>query len=113
MYRIDSQPPAVPYLRGSGAAALYSSLLWTGLNRIIAWESREFGTEVKFHVIGDGDFAGLLIADRVHVKNGALGGDAVDAWRSGSKRPTLFSRSFENSFFPGDEDITVATITCV
>lgn len=58
---------------------LHNGFLWVGLNGFIAWESREFGVEIQIYVVGDGDLAGLLIADRFHIENRVFGSDTVNA----------------------------------
>ena len=92
---------------------MHSGLLWTGLNGVIAWESGEFGVEIQLHVVGDGDLAGLLIADGVHIETRAFGSDTVDARSAGGKRSRPLSRGFENSFIPSDENVAVPAIACV
>ncbi len=96
-----------------GATGLHCGGLWARLNRVIAWESGEFGVSVKLHLVGDGDLARLLVDNRIHIKDGTVGGNAISARGAGDDGSTLFGRSCKDAFFPGDEDIAMSTVTYV
>lgn len=96
-----------------GAAGLHCGGLWARLNRVIAWESGEFGVSVKLHLIGDGDLARLLVDNGIYIEDRAVSGNAISARGPGYDGSTFFGRGCKDAFFPGDEDITMSTVTYV
>lgn len=93
-----------------GAAGLHCCGFWAGLNRVIAWERGEFGVSVKFHLVGDGEFAGLLVSNGIYIEDRAVGGNAIGARGAGGDGSTLFGRGCKDAFFPRDKDVAVSTV---
>ena len=65
---------------------------------------------MKFHIIEDGDVAWLLIDNRVHIEDGAVGSNAVGARGAEVDGPALLSCIAKDAFFSCDEDITMSVI---
>ena len=94
-------------------ARLYYSRLQAGLNQVITQEYKELNINIKFYLIKDWDFIGLLVSNGIYIKDRAVGGNTIGAQGAGGNRSILFGRGYKDTFFLYNKDVVISPVTYI